>query len=54
MKKTTKRVMPIDLMTTRQLATADLQQVVGGDVYMHEPKGSNNSNSGGGGGGNGG
>jgi hypothetical protein len=35
----------------RELVAAELSKVIGGDVYMHDPKGSNGGLSGGGNGG---
>jgi hypothetical protein len=44
MKRTTKHMPAADRRPehTRILTGADLAQVTGGDVYMHDPKGSNN------------
>lgn len=39
------------IVELRELVAADLSKVVGGDIYMHDPKGSNGGLSGGGNGG---
>jgi bacteriocin-like protein len=47
MKRTTKQP-TTDRRANRTLTNTDLAQVTGGDIYMHDPKGSNNSPGGGG------
>src|SRR5215470_3684340 len=50
MKRTTKQTQGPDRRPAGEriaLATADLAQVTGGDVYLHTPRGSNNASGGG-------
>jgi len=49
MKRTSKQVRRAQAITgqVRELDRTDLVQVTGGDVYLHNPKGSNNPGSGG-------
>jgi bacteriocin-like protein len=47
MKRTSKQPTTDRQPANRTLTTTDLAQVTGGDIYMHDPKGSNNPPGGG-------